>query len=56
VELLDQLRRLLPAEIGLWAGGAGVVRVGAVGGVELIGDFESALTALADWRASRVPG
>lgn len=50
--LLQQLRIVLAPEIGLWAGGSGVARVTKIDGVLLMTTLDSALLALADWRAS----
>jgi len=44
--LLQQLRALLPADIGLWAGGAGVQRAAAEPGVTLLRSLDEALQAL----------
>ena len=51
--LLQQLRLALPPTIELWAGGAGVARLGSLDGVHLLPDFEDALNALAAWRQRR---
>lgn len=48
--LLAKLREMLPPEIELWAGGAGVERVGTLAGVRLITDLALAVAALSDWR------
>lgn len=48
--LLARLREMLPPAVELWAGGAGVDRVGALAGVRLITDLALALAALSDWR------
>ncbi|WP_298398347.1 MerR family transcriptional regulator [uncultured Azonexus sp.] len=44
--LLQQLRAMLPAEVSLWAGGAGVQRSAAIPGVSLLLTLEDALQAL----------
>lgn len=51
--LLQQLRQLLTAGTGLWAGGAGVVRVAGIDGVRCLGALDEAVRALADWRAAQ---
>lgn len=48
--LLAKLREMLPPAIELWAGGAGVERVGALQGARLITDLAVAVAALSDWR------
>lgn len=48
--LLAKLREMLPPAVELWAGGAGVERVGALQGVRLITDLAVAVAALSDWR------
>jgi methanogenic corrinoid protein MtbC1 len=50
--LLQQLRLVLPSEIGLWAGGGGVARVAKMDGVVLLTALDNALLALNDWRAA----
>ncbi|WP_236589794.1 MerR family transcriptional regulator [Ramlibacter aurantiacus] len=45
--LLQQLRKLLPGTIALWAGGAGVRRTPAPEGVSLLGSLDDAVAALA---------
>lgn len=50
--LLQQLRQLLPAEVGLWVGGGGVRRLAEMPGVLRLGALDDAVQALADWRAS----
>lgn len=49
--LLAKLREMLPAAMEIWAGGAGVERLGAPDGVRLITDLAQAMQALADWRS-----
>ena len=44
--VLRQLRDLLPASVDLWAGGAGMGRIPAVGGVSALPTLEAALAAL----------
>ena len=51
--LLEKLREMLPPEMDIWAGGAGVERIGATEGVRLITDLAQAVAALADWRENR---
>ncbi len=48
--LLRKLREMLPPAIEIWAGGAGVERVGALQGVRLIVDLSLAVAALSEWR------
>jgi MerR family transcriptional regulator, light-induced transcriptional regulator len=48
--LLQQLRLLLPANVELWAGGAGVQRVARQEGVRLLAGLDDALAALAAWQ------
>jgi len=48
--LLQQLRKLLPDSITLWAGGAGVQRATAISGVILLYSLDDALLALKDYR------
>lgn len=50
VPLLNQLRGMLDANVALWAGGAGVERLTAPPGVQLMTDLKGALEALAHWR------
>jgi DNA-binding transcriptional MerR regulator/methylmalonyl-CoA mutase cobalamin-binding subunit len=47
---LRRLRQSLPAEIGLWAGGAGIGVQGVIEGVHLLPSLESGRRALAEWR------
>lgn len=49
--LLAKLREMLPPEMEIWAGGAGVERLGAPDGVRLITELAQAVQALADWRS-----
>jgi methanogenic corrinoid protein MtbC1 len=51
--LLQHLRTLLPAAVGLWAGGSGVSRLPEIAGVELLASLEQSLDALAAWRRKR---
>lgn len=53
--LLLQLRRVLPPEVELWAGGRGVLRLAPIEGIQLLGTFEHALAALSGWRLAQVP-
>lgn len=48
--LLTQLRELLPAEIALWAGGAGMLRQPPLEGVVALTSLNEALNALHQWR------
>ena len=50
--MLQQLRRVLPAEVALWAGGGGVRRLPPVDGALLLPDFDAARRALADWHGA----
>lgn len=50
--LLQQLRQVLRADIELWAGGGGIVRVPRLPGVRLLDSLDSAIDALAEWRAT----
>ena len=50
---LQQLRRLLPAEVALWAGGAGSAACTPIDGVRLLQTLEGGRRALADWRAEQ---
>lgn len=54
--LLEKLREMLPPETEIWAGGAGVERLGAPEGVRLIADLAQAVAVLADWRENRPAG
>ena len=49
-DLLRQLRALLPADVELWAGGAGLRRVAVPEGVALLQGLNDGLAALAEWR------
>jgi MerR family transcriptional regulator, light-induced transcriptional regulator len=51
--LLQQLRLVLPAGIELWAGGGGIARVPRLPGVRLLDSLDSAIAALAEWRATK---
>ncbi|PKO86262.1 MAG: MerR family transcriptional regulator [Betaproteobacteria bacterium HGW-Betaproteobacteria-12] len=51
--LLQQLRRLLPAPVALWAGGGGILRLARLDGVALLPGLDEALAALADWRSGQ---
>jgi DNA-binding transcriptional MerR regulator/methylmalonyl-CoA mutase cobalamin-binding subunit len=46
--VLAQLRQALPAEVELWAGGAGVARLDAAAGVRLLPTLDSGRRALAE--------
>jgi len=46
---------VLAPEIELWAGGGGVQRLAPIEGVLLLTSFESAVSALTDWRLAQVP-
>lgn len=49
-KLLEQLRAALPAEVELWVGGSGVVRLGPLDGVRRFSSLEQGVAALAEWR------
>ena len=50
---IQQARAALPAEIGLWVGGAGVARVRTPAeGVQSMASLPAVAAAVADWRAS----
>lgn len=49
-DVLKQLRKLLPAEVGLWAGGSGVQKLSAIEGVQLLPSLINLRSALASWR------
>ena len=51
--LLQQLRSLLPDEVALWAGGAGVARSPRLPGIELLSSLDAAIAALSAWRAGK---
>lgn len=53
--LLQQLRMVLAPEIELWVGGGGIQRLAQIEGVLLLTSFDSAVTALTDWRLAQVP-
>ena len=53
--LLQQLRMVLAPEIELWVGGGGIQRLAPLEGVLLLTSFDSAVTALTDWRLAQVP-
>lgn len=48
--LLGQLRELLPADIALWAGGSGVLRLAPMAGVRLMVSLAEVRTAAAEWQ------
>lgn len=50
--LLQQLRLLLPQEISLWVGGAGVSGIPSMQGVELLAGFEEAIGTIKTWQAN----
>lgn len=50
---LRDLRAILPASVAIWAGGAGLQRVSAAAGIEIMRDFSQLQQALTDWRAAR---
>jgi DNA-binding transcriptional MerR regulator/methylmalonyl-CoA mutase cobalamin-binding subunit len=54
-ELLTQLRTLLPSDMALWAGGAGVSRLKPIAGVLLMVTLDDALKALAGLRSQGSP-
>lgn len=51
--LAQQLRQLLPAEVEVWLGGAGVSRLSPIAGARLLVTLDDALAALAAWRHAR---
>lgn len=51
--LAQQLRQLLPAEVEVWLGGAGVSRLAPIAGARLLVTLDDALAALAAWRGAR---
>jgi len=51
--LLLQLRQLLPAGTGLWAGGAGIARLSGMEGITLVHSLDTAIETLAGWRAEK---
>jgi DNA-binding transcriptional MerR regulator/methylmalonyl-CoA mutase cobalamin-binding subunit len=53
--ILKQLRQLLPQEIALWAGGAGVERLPALEGVDILPTLSDALETLHAWRSTQSP-
>lgn len=53
--LLDQMRRMLPASVALWAGGSGVVRIAPADGIVLLPALGEALAALHAWRQEHQP-
>jgi len=50
--LLQQLRQVLPDGTGLWVGGGGILRSNAIEGIRMLGNFDAAIAALAEWRAA----
>lgn len=48
-DVLKQLRKLLPGEVGLWVGGSGVQKLSAIEGVQFLPSLENLRSALADW-------
>ncbi|WKB55827.1 MerR family transcriptional regulator [Eleftheria terrae] len=48
--LLHQLRALLPAQVGLWAGGRGVSRATGAEGIRVLHTLDEAVAAVAAWR------
>lgn len=56
IDRLQELRTLLPPEIGLWAGGAAVRgKQKRLPGVRVVADLDDALQALAEWRTAHGP-
>ncbi len=51
--LAQQLRQLLPAEVEVWLGGAGVSRLAPIAGARLLVTLDDAVAALAAWRDAR---
>lgn len=54
--LLRQLRMTLPGSIEIWAGGAGVIHLSAMPGIELLLSLDAARTSVRAWRAAHPPG
>jgi len=52
-QVLSELRKALPPQLELWAGGAGVQRLPAVEGVQLLPGLAPAIEATARWRLQR---
>lgn len=48
--LLQQLRLLLPQEINLWVGGAGVSGIASMEGIRLLSGFDDAIEAIKTWQ------
>lgn len=51
-DVLKQLRKLLPGELGLWVGGDGVKKLSAIEGVELLPSLKNLKGALVSWRST----
>lgn len=51
--LAQQLLQLLPAEVEVWLGGAGVSRLTPIAGARLLVTLDDAVAALAAWRHAR---
>ncbi len=51
--VLQQLRAVLPDETDLWAGGAGVRRLSAAEGVQLLPTLDDGVRQVVDWRAAQ---
>jgi len=52
-DVLKQLRKLLPSEVGLWTGGGGVQKLSAIEGVQLLPLLNNLKNALMSWREER---
>lgn len=51
--LLTQLRGLLPEQVSLWAGGAGMLRQPQLPGTVALATLNDAMAILHDWRAAQ---
>lgn len=49
--LLEQLRAALPADVELWVGGSGVLRLSPLAGVRCFSSLDQGVEALAAWRS-----
>jgi methylmalonyl-CoA mutase cobalamin-binding subunit len=48
--LLQQLRQLVPQETAIWVGGAGVIGIAPMQGLELLAELEQAIGAIKAWQ------